>query len=142
MWKLPDQVTKHEFCHWLDDIDTNLAAAQHFEHPEVVLDKVKRFESEISENHGASMMAAANADIPKNKKIDKWIAEEKSPGGFMGGADPWKIDITGDWDFAEKSRYLYTFLLTKLNKDLHGKTIGIEGRNGLELYRQIVQSVD
>ena len=33
-------------------------------------------------------------------------------------------------------------MLTKLNTDLHGKIIGIEGRNGLELYRQIVQSVD
>ena len=30
----------------------------------------------------------------------------------------------------------------KLNTDLHGKTIGIEDRNGLELYRQILQSID
>ena len=48
VWKLPDQVTKHEFCHWLDAIDTNLAAAQHIEYPEVVLDNVRRLEGEIT----------------------------------------------------------------------------------------------
>ena len=48
VWKLPDQVTKHEFRHWLDLIDTYLAAAQHFEYPEVVLDKERRHESEVN----------------------------------------------------------------------------------------------
>ena len=28
VWKLPDQVTKQEFRHWLDAVDTYLAAAQ------------------------------------------------------------------------------------------------------------------
>ena len=50
--------------------------------------------------------------------------------------------MTPDWDFVEKSRYLHTFLLSKLSTDLRDKTIGIEDRNGLELYRQVVQSVD
>ena len=139
--EMPDQVTKHEFRHWLDAIDTNLAAAQHFEYPEVVLDKVRRFEGEIIQLNWGAIVAAANADIPKNKKIDECSAKEK-PGDFMGGSDPWKIDITSEWNFANKSRYLYTLLMTKLNTDLHGKTIGIEGRNGLELYRQIVHSDD
>ena len=48
VWKLPDQVTKHEFRHWLYAIVTYFAATQHFEYPEVVLDKVMRFEGEIS----------------------------------------------------------------------------------------------
>ena len=48
MWKLPDQITKHAFRHWLDAMDTYFAAAQHFEYPEVVLDKVRRFEGEIT----------------------------------------------------------------------------------------------
>ena len=62
----------------------------------------------------------------------------ENPGDFTGGKDPRKIDIMSDLEFADKSRYLYTFLMTKLKTDLHGKTIRIEGRNGLELYRQIV----
>ena len=143
MWKLPDQVTKQEFRHWLDAVDTYLSAAQNFEFPEVVLDKVRRHESEVNQSNWAGIVDMANADIPRNKNIDEWVSSGKS-GDFMGvpGADPWKADLTPDWEFVEKSRYLYTFLLSKLNTDLHGKTIGIEDRNGLELYRQVVQSVD
>ena len=37
---------------------------------------------------------------------------------------------------------MYTFLLSKLNTELNGKTHRIEGRNGLELYRQISRAVD
>ena len=37
---------------------------------------------------------------------------------------------------------MYTLLVSKLNTELHGKTKGIEARNGLELYRQVVQAVD
>ena len=40
------------------------------------------------------------------------------------------------------ARSMYTFLISKLNTELHGKTIGIEARNGLELYRQVVKAVD
>ena len=32
--------------------------------------------------------------------------------------------------------------MSKLNTELHGNTLGIEGRNGFELYRQIVRAVD
>ena len=47
-WKLPQQVTKQEFRHWLDTIDTNLDAVHHFKYSEVVLDKVKRSEEEVN----------------------------------------------------------------------------------------------
>ena len=51
VWKLPEQVTKQEFRHWLDTIDTNLDAVHCYHFPEVVLDKVKRYEVEVnSEN--------------------------------------------------------------------------------------------
>ena len=103
---------------------------------------MRRFEGEITQLNWAGIMAAANTDVPKNKKIDECVAKGKSV-DFMGvpGADPWKVDRTADWEFVDKSRYLYTFLLSKLT-DLHGETSGIEDRNGLELYRQIVQSID
>ena len=51
-------------------------------------------------------------------------------------------DLLNGLAFVEKSRFVYTFLLSKLNTELHGKTLGIEGRNGFELYRQIVRAVD
>ena len=37
---------------------------------------------------------------------------------------------------------MYTFLLSKLNTELRGKTFGIEGRNGFGLYRQVVRAID
>ena len=146
VWKLPDQVTKQEFRHWLDTIDTNLDAAQHFHYPEIVLDKVKRFESEINSASWMTIVASADEDIPENKKIDAMIASGRERGseGFSGGADSWhtRKSIAADWGFVKKSRFLYTFLLSKLNTELHGKTIGIEGWNGFELYRQVVQAID
>ena len=68
MWKLPDQVTKHEFRHWLDATGIYFAAAQHFEYPEVVLDKVRRYEGEITQLNKAGIVAAANTDVPRNKE--------------------------------------------------------------------------
>ena len=37
---------------------------------------------------------------------------------------------------------MWNFLLSKLNAELYSKTLSIEGRNGFELYRQVVRAVD
>ena len=76
-------MAKHEFRHWLDSLDTYLAAAQHFEYPEVVLDKVRRQESEVNQLNWAGTVAAANTDVPRKKKIDEWNANGKF-GDFVG----------------------------------------------------------
>ena len=70
VWKLPDQVTKQEFRHWLDAVDTYLSAAQTFEYPEVVLDRVRRHPDEVNQSNWAAVMTSANAEVPSNKKID------------------------------------------------------------------------
>ena len=92
------------------------------------------------------IVASANAEVPENKKIDEMIAKgrKRGPEGLPGGPDPWhkKRDMIDDWDFVKTSRLLYTFLLSSLYTELHGKTIGIEGRNGFELYRQVVKVAD
>ena len=41
VWKLPVGVSKLEFQHWIDTIDTNFDAAMGLKYPEVVLDRVK-----------------------------------------------------------------------------------------------------
>ena len=91
-------------------------------------------------------MESASAEIPENKKIDDMIAKgrERELEVFSGGPDPWhkKHYMIDDWGFFDKSRFLFTFLLSRMNTELHGKTIGIEGRNGLDLYRQVVQALD
>ena len=146
VWKLPEHVSKQEFRHWVDTIDTNLDAPHGFNYLEMVLDKVKRSEVEVNEGNRKLIIAMVNTEVPANKLIDVEIAKGKarSPEGFSGGADPWheKQDILEDCNFEEKSRFLYTFLLSKLNTELHGKMLGIEGRNGFELYRQIVRAVE
>ena len=48
VWKFPVGVSKLEFRHWIDTIDTNFDAAMGFKYPEVVLDKVKRSEVPVS----------------------------------------------------------------------------------------------
>ena len=57
----------------------------------------------------------------------------------MPGAD--LID-PGAWDFVEKSRWMYTYLMGKLNAELHSKTFGVENKNGSEVYRLICHPVD
>ena len=146
VWKLPVGVTKLEFRHWIDTIDTNFDAAMGFKYPEVVLDKVKRSEVPITESNWKLILAMANENIPSNKAIDKEIEERKSKGGegFSGGPDPWtsKMDIGDHWQFEEKSRFLWNFLLGRLNAELYSKTLSIDGRNGFEQYRQVVRAVD
>ena len=76
----------------------------------------------------------ANTDIPANKAIGKETEERakgKGPEGFSGGVDAWpsKQDILQDWDFQEKSSFLWNFLLSNLNAELYSKTLSIEGRN-------------
>ena len=66
VWKLPDQVSKQEFRHWLDAVDTYLSAAQNFEFPEVVLDRVRRHPDEVNQSNWAIVVANANAELPRN----------------------------------------------------------------------------
>ena len=47
-----------------------------------------------------------------------------------------------DWDIEEKTRFMFTYLLGKLNTELHGKSVSVKNRNGLEIYRLVSQSVD
>ena len=72
-------------------------------------------------DHWKLIVASANAEVPENKKTEDMIAKgrERGPEGFSGVPDPWhkKLSIIGDWDFVDKSRFLRTFLLSKLNTE-------------------------
>ena len=88
---------------------------------------------------------------PRSLADAKKLQAEGPPGI---GSDPWQVGLTRSsetrailidptkWDFAKKSRWLYTYLLGKLNTELHSKTVGVEGKNGFEVYRQICNIVD
>ena len=48
----------------------------------------------------------------------------------------------GEYPCFEKSKFLYAYLIKKINTDLHDRIISIEGKNGFEVYRQVVQILD
>ena len=119
VWKLPTGVSKPDFRHWADTIDVNLEEIHKWDRPDQVLDKVRRMKTEVTED----MLKQAIKEI-----------DDVRGDGLM-------ID-SSKWYFEEKTRFLFNFLVNKLNTELHEKTIGIEKKNGFELYRLVYNSVD
>ena len=47
-----------------------------------------------------------------------------------------------DYRFLDKTTFFNLYLICKISSDLHGKTFGLENKNGFELHRQVCQLVD
>ena len=93
-----------------------------FKHPDAVIDQIKRSKIEIDSAEFTTCMVAANLAI-----------ERSTDGTDLGNDD------VHDLIFAEKSFFLYSSFVNKLNTDLHSKTVGATGKNGFELYRQFLR---
>ena len=84
--------------------------------------------------YGMALLSSWFDDEEVNKEIeDARPANEK---GGRAGIQP------GEWNFTDRSRFLHSYFINKLNTDLHGKTAAVENKNGLELYRQICNIMD
>jgi hypothetical protein len=59
-----------------------------------------------------------------------------------GASDQFTPHVKHDYSFLEKSKFLYAYMVNKLNTDLHDRIIGIEGKNGFEAYRQVAQILE
>ena len=68
VWKLQDGVSKPDFRHWLDTIDSNLDAVHHFQYPEIVLDKLRRFDKDVTAANWRDIIDQANEDLKKESK--------------------------------------------------------------------------
>ena len=91
VWKLHDHVTKLDFRHWLDAIDLQLEAIHGFAYPDLVLEKVKRFPTEITEAALSTIIKTIN-DEQAEKKRKEESAEGSVPEpapGLSGFFDPW-----------------------------------------------------
>ena len=44
--------------------------------------------------------------------------------------------------FVERSKFLYAYMVNKLNADSHDRIISIEGKNGSDAYRKVAQILD
>ena len=68
VWKLQDGVSKPDFRHRLDIIDSKLDAVFHFQYPEVVLDKLRSFDKDVTAVDWGEIIDQANEDLKKENK--------------------------------------------------------------------------
>ena len=63
VWKLQDGATMPDFRHWLGIIDCNLDAVHHFQYPEIVLFKLRRFDKEVTATNWGEIVGQANEEL-------------------------------------------------------------------------------
>ena len=127
--QVPDAVTKVAWRHWLRAVDLQLENTYDFTYPELVLHRVRLSKVEITKSVLASIITFINEEY----KTEILLKGEDSE------CDKLNVE---DWDFEMKSRWLYIYMYTKLNADIAQKTLHIEERNGLEVYRVVNNLVD
>ena len=106
--------------------------------------RIKRLPSEVTGELLSQVITKIN-DERREKKRKEHIDKTGAPPGISG--DLWhrlgKADINPDsWDFGEKSKWMFTYLMSRLNTDLHTKTVSVENNHGLEVYCQICNILD
>ena len=113
-------------------------------YPDLVLEKIKRMTTEVTPALLRKVIDEINFEHKVKMKNDKIVAEGGvPPAPGLPGSDPWAdgglpgADLVDPfiWEFVDKSRWMYTYLLSKLNAELQSKTLGVENKNGLEVYR-------
>ena len=121
--KLPENLDKSGFRHWIQAVDLQPEVIHRFRYTEQVLDQIKRSKVEIAATVLVACLETVNLGI--DSRIDS-----------MG------FDTTTDWEYKDKSLFLYAYFINKINVDLYDKMAGIADKNGFELYRQIFQLAD
>ena len=121
VWKLDDNVDRLRFRHWVEAVENNLEQVHGWDRASEVLDRVRRQEAEVDQD-----------------KLEEII--DATYQALESAGEP-RLD-RGPYEFGVASRMLYTFLLPKINVDMHERTNTIEKKNGFELYRIIYNSVD
>ena len=130
VWKLPDNVDKMGFRHWVDAIAIHLEMIHGWKHADYVLNRIKRCQLEITPSTLEECLAEANVDLEKVVGF-----EEVDYSGTQG-------TYNRDYVFADKTKFMHAFRVGKLNTYLYDRTAGIENKNGLEIFRQVCQIVD
>ena len=87
VWKIPENVAKLDFRHWLDTVDIQLEAIHGFQFPDLVLEKIKRATTEVTKESLKAIIVGINDDN-REKKRKEAIEKTGAPPG-IGNADPW-----------------------------------------------------
>ena len=137
VWKLPDNVSKPDFRHWLDTVDIQLEAIHGFQYPDLVLERIKRLPNEVTGELLSQVITKIN-DEHREKKRKEHIEKTGAPSGIsehlrhrLGKVEGENLINPDSWNFDEKPRWMFTYLMSKLNTDLHTKTVSVENKNGL-----------
>ena len=118
VWKIPENVAKPDFRHWLDTVDIQLEAIHGFQFPNLFLEKIKRQATEITRASLMQIIIDIN-DEHREKKRKEHIERTGSPPG-ISGAGPWhQMGKAGggdlinpdSLDFDEKSRWMFSYLM-------------------------------
>ena len=121
VWKLPEEVSKIKFRHWINAVDLQLEAFHGWRHADIIFNRIKRSEDPI------------DADILERCLVEAGEEMDKLEDDFL------PVPVKGECPFSEKNKFLYTYLINRLNTDLHDRIFSIEGNNGFEVYRQVAQ---
>ena len=113
VWKLPEDVDKINFRHWLDSVDMQLEMVHNFKHANILLNRIRRSATEIDADTFTTCVFDANKDALK-------AAHE------LGVDDDGGISEGRDYVFQDKTKFLNAYLIPKINSELHSKTSGIE----------------
>ena len=136
VWKLPDDLDKLSFRHWVDAVDQQLEAVHGFKHASFVMNEICRSEVEITAGMFTTCIEKANVKIGQSLEAMGVKGEE-----LNGVTDDTHGDFC-DYKFLDMTTLFNSYLICKINTHLHTKTFGLDHKNGFELYRLVCQLVD
>ena len=122
--KLCEDLTKIQYRHWSNAVDIQLEAVHAWSCADYILNRAKRCADPMTPETFARCLDEATVDISSDPDID------------MLAPDP------SEHPFAERTRFLYAYLMGKWSADLYDRVASIESKNGFEVYRQIPQMID
>ena len=136
VWNLPDDLGKSSFRHWVDAVDPQLEAVHGFQHASFVMNEICRSDAEITAVQFTTCIQKTNV------KTGHSLEAMGVQGPELNGVTDNTHGEFCDDKFLEMTTFLNSYLICKLNTDLHTETFGLGHRNGFELYRLVCQLVD
>ena len=115
--KLDEKADVIEFRQWIRTVELQLECVYNWQFVDVVFQELRRAKAKVDEDAFDVIITSA---------------AENSAG---------KVQHS-QWDFDEKSRFLYNYLLGKLNRKLYSLIVSVENQNGFEVFRIINAEMD
>jgi len=128
VWKIPEDVDKAAFRHWVDAVDFQLEMVHDFRHAGFVLNQVRRSKVAIYPPVFETLLETASLEIRKSQVE-------------MGIAPTAALSVEMDYPFQQRTTFSNAYFINKLSTSLHDRTVGVEHHNGFEIYRQVCQMI-